>query len=65
MEDLATDKYQKQLKEKTVQLKKCQKDNNVDSCLKCKKIIGCEIRKNYVDAVYESMSKGQGGGFEF
>ena len=65
MEDLPTDKYQKQLKEKTTQLKNCLKNNNVDSCLKCKKIIGCEIRKNYVDAVYESMSKGQGGGFEF
>jgi len=43
----------------------CQKEMELQSCLKCKKIIGCEIRNEYVKKVYESMNKGQGGGFEF
>ena len=43
----------------------CQKEMKVESCLKCAKIIGCEIRNEYVKKVYESMNKGQGGGFEF
>ena len=44
---------------------KCQQDHNVDSCMKCEKLLNCEIRDNYVKAVYESMNKGSGGGFEF
>ena len=43
----------------------CQKEHNVDSCMKCEKILGCEVRNDYVKKVYESMNKGQGGGFEF
>ena len=59
------DKYEKALIEKTKILKNCQKDKNVESCLKCKEVIGCKIRNEYVNAVYESMNKGKGGGFEF
>ena len=59
------DKFQETLIEKTKLLKECQKEKNIDSCLKCKEIIGCKIRNEYVNAVYESMNKGQGGGFEF
>jgi len=46
-------------------LKKCQEDNQLTSCTPCIKIIECEIRKQYVKSVYESMNKGAGGGFEF
>lgn len=35
------------------------------SCTPCPKIIGCELRHVYVKAVYNSMSKGDTGGFEF
>ena len=59
------DKYELALIEKTKILKDCQKDKNVNSCLKCEEIIGCKIRNEYVNAVYESMNKGKGGGFEF
>ncbi len=59
------DEYQKVLSEKKEILQKCQKDKNIDSCMKCKKTFECEIRKNYVNAVYESMSHGETGGFEF
>ena len=59
------DIYEQKLVEQTVVLKSCQKKHKVDSCMKCKEVIGCEIRKNYVNAVYQSMNKGAGGGFEF
>ncbi len=59
------DEYQKVLSERKEALQKCQKDKNIDSCMKCEKTFECEIRKNYVNAVYESMSHGETGGFEF
>ena len=59
------DKWQQALEVEIQNLKKCQNEKNVDSCMKCKCIIGCEVRKKYISAVYESMNKGSGGGFEF
>ncbi len=59
------DRWQKALREKTEELKRCQKEHDVRSCLACKKILGCTVRNAYVNAVYESMNKGRGGGFEF
>ena len=52
------------LKEKE-NLQSCQKTLGLDSCMVCEKIFDCEIRKIYIKAVYESMNKGSGGGFEF
>jgi len=55
-------------------LQECQAANNAGvifdginygSCTPCPKIIGCETRHSYVGAVYNSMSKGDTGGFEF
>jgi len=57
--------YQQKLDESLKKVQDSQKDNGVDSCLKCKKIIGCEIRNLYVRIVYESMNGGQSGDFEF
>lgn len=57
--------YQQDLSAKKELLQKCQQSKNIDSCMKCEKIFECETRKTYVKAVYESMAKGQGGGFEF
>jgi hypothetical protein len=59
------DKYELALVEKKEELSKCQKEKNLDSCLKCKDVLECKTRDEYVKAVYESMSKGQTGGFEF
>ena len=59
------DKFEKELQEKTKKLKECQSSKGLTSCLKCELVIGCEIRNAYVNAVYLSMNKGQGGGFEF
>lgn len=46
-------------------LRQCQSNKNVNSCLKCKQIIGCKIRMEYVESVYSSMNKGSGGFFNF
>ena len=48
-----------------VKLQTCQKENSVDSCLKCSKLLGCDLRNNYVKVIFQSMNKGEGGDFEF
>jgi len=64
-ENKQKDEWELALDKKIIELQECQKQNGVTSCLKCDKTIGCELRKSYVKAVYESMNKGSGGGFEF
>ncbi len=59
------DKWEIALEDKSIELKKCQEEKHLKSCLGCDKVNDCELRDNYVKAVYESMSKGEGGGFEF
>ncbi len=59
------DKYEIALQKKTAELKKCQGDKGYKSCLPCPQINDCKLRDEYVNAVYESMNKGKGGGFEF
>ncbi|PIF04744.1 MAG: hypothetical protein CSA86_00895 [Arcobacter sp.] len=59
------DKWQMALDAQTILLKQCQMNHNIDSCLKCEKLLNCEVRDKYIQIVYESMNKGSGGGFEF
>ncbi len=59
------DKFEKKLQSSAQNLQNCQRQRKLSSCLACKEILECPTRKYYVDAVYENMSKGQGGGFEF
>ena len=59
------DIYEEVLLEKKALLQTCQKEHNITTCTKCVKMFDCDTRKTYVKAVYESMAKGQGGGFEF
>ena len=47
------------------ELKTCQEQKKFKSCSDCHEFFECELRKRYVKAVYESMNKGAGGGFEF
>ncbi|XPV70047.1 MAG: hypothetical protein ACNI25_05605 [Halarcobacter sp.] len=71
MQDNQTlDKWEESLEEVLLELKKCQEEKfGVQSCKSqenfCENFFDCELRKKYVLAVYESMSKGAGGGFEF
>lgn len=57
--------FEERLSQMIAEVKQCQEDKAHDSCMKCEKLIGCELRKQYVQVTYESMSKGEIGGFEF
>ncbi len=59
------DQWDLALEEQLKILKQCQQNLNLSSCTKCDQLLECITRKQYVKSVYESMSKGSGGGFEF
>ena len=63
--NVTSNEFKEKLELETQNLKRCQQEHSIDSCLKCQKLIGCEVRATYVKAVYLSMNKGKGGGFEF
>ncbi len=65
MENKPKDKWQIALDEQLIVLKQCQVSHDVDSCMKCPKVLDCAVKDTYVKVVYESMNKGSGGGFEF
>jgi len=62
---ITMDEWEIALEERVKELKACQDEKNLKSCLGCELVDNCELRDSYVKAVYESMSKGEGGGFEF
>ena len=45
-------------------VRSCQSNNGIDSCLKCSKCLSCELRDNYVDVIFKAMNP-NGGSFEF
>jgi hypothetical protein len=57
--------YDDKLDKKLEEVQECQQNHNVETCIKCDQVIGCTLRNEYVKSVYESMNKGEGGGFEF
>ena len=57
--------FEERLTQMIGEVQVCQKEKAVDTCMKCEKLVGCELRKQYVQVTYESMSKGEIGGFEF
>lgn len=59
------DKFELHLDEMILKIKNCQKEKNLSSCSKCQHYLSCELRTDYVKSVYNSMSKGDTGGFEF
>jgi hypothetical protein len=64
-ENIILDEWHLALKQKTAELKACQQEQQTKSCLKCNRLLSCELRDAYVKTVYDSMNKGAGGGFEF
>ncbi len=64
-EEKVFDEFELHLEKKLKELQNCQKEKNLSTCSKCEIFLECELRKEYVDAVYNSMSKGDTGGFEF
>lgn len=59
------DKFELHLDEMIEKLQSCQRAKEVESCSSCPLYFECELRSSYVKAVYNSMSKGDTGGFEF
>jgi hypothetical protein len=57
--------YETKLDEAIEALQACQRAHHLKSCSECEQYLECELRKQYVKTVYESMSKGDTGGFEF
>jgi hypothetical protein len=62
---LELDKFGMHLKEMTKKLQECQINKNLKTCSDCDQYLSCELRTDYVKSVYNSMSKGDTGGFEF
>ena len=59
------DEFELELDRQREILQACQREKGLSSCFACETMFECKTRKNYVDAVYSSMSKGDGGGFDF
>jgi hypothetical protein len=65
MSEKSLDEWQTILAQKKEELERCQSSHQINSCLKCDKLLDCTIRDRYIKAVYDSMNRGKGGGFEF
>lgn len=62
----AEDRFELELEDKTSALQYCQAKRNPKlTCVGCKEFFKCKTRLEYVSSVYNSMSKGKSGGFEF
>ncbi len=59
------DEFELHLEKMLNKLRECQNEKGFETCSACEVFLECELRKQYVDAVYNSMSKGDTGGFEF
>ena len=59
------DEFELELERQREILRACQREKGLNSCFACEAMFECKTRKNYVDAVYSSLSKGDGGGFDF
>jgi len=65
MHDQEKDKFELYLDEMIQKVQKCQEEKAKESCSLCELYLECELRDEYIKAVYNSMSKGDTGGFEF
>ena len=64
-DNLVKDKFELHLDEMIIEIQNCQKEKNLNSCSVCENYLSCALRTDYVKSVYNSMSKGDTGGFEF
>ncbi len=65
IEDVSYDEWELKLEAKLKELKSCQEQKGIKSCLDCSLLLNCIVRDSYIHAVYSSMNKGASGGFEF
>ena len=59
------DRFELEMDNKKEILQNCQSDKGLNSCFNCNELFNCQIRKDYVAAVYNSMSKGNVGDCDF
>jgi hypothetical protein len=59
------DKFELHLNGMIEKIQYCQKEKTLASCSNCDSYFSCKLRTDYVKSVYNSMSKGNTGGFEF
>jgi len=64
-QEISLDEWEIQLQTQSRALKACQEQHHLTSCMTCQELLSCQLRDAYVHAVYNSMNKGAGGGFEF
>jgi hypothetical protein len=64
-ERVQKDEFEQRLDAMIEELQACQQEKRLKSCSLCEHYLSCELRRRYVAAVYDSMSKGETGGFEF
>ncbi len=65
MHNETKDKFEIHLDEMIVKVQACQQEKSLQSCSDCEHFLQCDLRNEYIKAVYNSMSKGDTGGFEF
>lgn len=65
MAEVSLDQWQILLVQKKSELETHMKEQGIKSEMDCKDFPHCPVQEAYVKAVYDSMSKGKGGGFEF
>lgn len=63
--EIEVDIFQQKLLRAKEELEKCQIEKSLKSCSQCEHYLQCDTRRTYVNAVYDSMNKGETGGFEF
>jgi hypothetical protein len=59
------DEWELELKKQRKLLEAHMKELGITSEMDCPDFPNCKVQEAYVRAVYNSMSKGRGGGFEF
>lgn len=63
--EVELDKFELHLDGMIKKIQSCQEEKSLKSCSDCEFYLSCELRTDYVKSVYNSMSKGDTGGFEF
>ncbi|MDR1910975.1 MAG: hypothetical protein LBQ52_01335 [Helicobacteraceae bacterium] len=63
--EIGLDSFEQKREKSRAVLSQCQRERMLTSCYDCDKVFECQTRSDYVNCVYQSMSKGATGGFEF
>jgi len=65
MDEKILDEWEIKLQQQKKLLEAHMKELGITTEMDCPDFPNCKVQEAYIKAVYESMSKGAGGGFEF